>query len=425
MLRRRNELPTRVSKSSKQFAERKVRPTRSTDLRYLLPLNVIVLGFIFLYARESVICNESDKVVETKSVETKVVETKVVEKLAAQRPRIPLRDELIATYPKYGAGAHQYWRHLLEEGQSLNNESSLSVFQDIIEVGANNAQDAINMAKMGFRAHSFEPSPTSFNRMKSRIRQLFRNGGEAKTQSEKIFVYNYAVGDTDGGTVSFDNSGSTGAQVVTGNTAGKNVATVPTISVDKFLEGGVTPDFTIQGGNPSAETFDVAYKGEKIFAAKIDVQGFEPFVFRGMKNTIKQRRIPYIMTEWWPKGIETGGDLTAKPVNKCELAMEIMYELHNAGYVLFASPVEAHPGLTDPEGQKYTRDDKMNRRFDDLREDCLAFYALEEKFPNNQKGYMGYWTDVIAVSPDAPLPKTPVTNLGKGIQKYRSTINAR
>lgn len=131
------------------------------------------------------------------------------------------------------------------------------------------------------------------------------------------------------------------------------------------------------------------------------------------------------MTEWWPKGIETGGDLEAKPENKCELAMEIMYELHNAGYVLFASPIEAHPGLTDPEGQIYVADNKRNRRFDDIREDCLALYALEEKFPNNQKGSIGYWTDVIAVSPDAPLPKTPLTNLGKGIQKYRSTINAR
>mmetsp|Transcript_16938 Transcript_16938/g.34960 ORF Transcript_16938/g.34960 Transcript_16938/m.34960 type:complete len:80 (-) Transcript_16938:34-273(-) len=43
------------------------------------------------------------------------------------------------------------------------------------------------------------------------------------------------------------------------------------------------------------------------------------------------------MTEWWPRGIETDGDLTAKP-EKCQLAMEVTYDLHDADYALFASP---------------------------------------------------------------------------------------
>ena len=362
----------------------------SLSLSLLLVLNLLALAAIFQYAQ--------NKVVEPET-------------------RIPLRDELISTYPKRYFGAHEYWKDILTEGQNLNQENSGSVLYDnVVEVGANNAKDALYMAEKGFQTHSFEPSPPSFQNIKGALQA---KSGESGT--ENIFIYNYAVGDTDGETVLFENNPSTGAHVVSEEDAsGTDVARVPTISIDKFLEGGVAPDFTTQKS-------PVAFQQQsKIYAAKVDVQGFEPFVFRGMKKVIQERRIPYIMTEWWPRGIETGGGNFEKKVEeKCELAMETMHLLHDAGYVLFATPLEAHPRLTDANGLQHIKLRKMNRRFDDLREDCLGIYDLEEKFPFTESNTYGYWTDVIAVSPDAPLPKTLMTNFGKGIQKYFSTMRKK
>ena len=409
MIRRRNELPTRVSSSvnrlGKESKTKKPKPSNrlSLSLSLSLVLNLVALAAIFQYAQKSVLCEQN---------RIEVAQNKVVEPTA----RIPLLDGLISTYPKRNYGAHRYWKDLLKEGQVLNQENSGSVVYDnVIEVGANNAQDALYMAEKGFRTHSFEPSPPSFRNIKGTLQA---KSGESGT--EKIFIYNYAVGDKDGGTVLFMNNDSTGAHVVSEENAdGTDVARVPTMSIDKFLEGGVAPDFTTQKS-------PVAFQQQsKIYAAKVDVQGFEPFVFRGMKKVIQERRIPYIMTEWWPRGIETGGNFEKKVEEKCELAMEAMYLLHDAGYALFATPLEAHPRLTDPNGLEHIKLRKMNRRFDDLREDCLGIYDLEEKFPFTEKKTYGYWTDIVAVSPDAPLPKTPVTHFGKGIQNYLSTMRKR
>ncbi len=339
---------------------------------------------------------------------------------------LPLRDDLLSTYPKRSFGATNYWMDLLKEGQNLKQENPTldKYFENVLEVGGNRAHDAVKMAKMGFRAHSFEPSPLSFQRMKEALQSNFR-----REAAEKVFIYNYAVGDKDGGTVSFMSSDSTGAHVVSEeNAEDMDVVPVPTTSIDKFLEGSVAPDFTMHDytGNPNRKKYPVAIQKQgTVYAAKVDVQGFEPFVFRGMKNAIQERRIPYIMTEWWPRGIETGGNPNRKVDvdDKCQLAMEMMYALHDAGYALFAAPLEAHPGITDPDGKNYIKFNKMDRRFDDLREDCLAIYALEEKFPNFKDDFnLGYWTDIFAVSPDAPLPKTPETKFGKSIQNYLSTV---
>lgn len=37
---------------------------------------------------------------------------------------------------------------------------------------------------------------------------------------------------------------------------------------------------------------------------KIDTQGFEPLVFSGLKRAIQERRIDFIITEFWPKGMD-------------------------------------------------------------------------------------------------------------------------
>jgi hypothetical protein len=43
-------------------------------------------------------------------------------------------------------------------------------------------------------------------------------------------------------------------------------------------------------------------------------------------------------------------------------------------------------------------------------------YKLEVKF-QLKKEAMGFWTDVLAVAPNAKLPRDPVSNFGRTIKK--------
>lgn len=91
-----------------------------------------------------------------------------------------------------------------------------------------------------------------------------------------IFLYNVAVGNSDGATVKFTDSDSTGAQVVVMNGEHEQTVEVKMVTIDIFLRGDVSPDF---GGD-----FPVNVDNSKmhVLAAKIDVQGFEPQVFKKM-----------------------------------------------------------------------------------------------------------------------------------------------
>ena len=311
---------------------------------------------------------------------------------------IPLHDGLIRSYPRRGYGAPDYWSDMLQEGENLNKElrgQDKATYLDIIEVGANDVTQAREIASHGFNAHSFEPSPKSYIKMTTRL---------SRDNVPGIFLYNVAVGNADGATVKFMDSDSTGAAIVV-NGENERTVEVKMVTIDHFLRGNVSPDF---GGD-----FPVIDNSTKhILAAKIDVQGFEPQVFSGMKETIQNRKIHYIMTEFWPKGIDKMNNYTS---NKCEESLSFLTNLHNAGYILFAAPIEAHP-RSDPEGRQQTAANKLDRRFDDLKEDCLELHRLEQKYPSKFDWSMGYWTDIFAVSPDAPLPSLPTTVFGKAIQ---------
>ena len=322
---------------------------------------------------------------------------------SAKANRIPLHDGLIKAYPPRNYGAPDYWSDVLREGESLNKEmqeKGKETYLDIIEVGANDARQAREIRSHGFNAHSFEPSPKSYTKMEDAL---------SKDETNGIYLYNAAVGDSDGISVKFTNNDSTGAQVVLKG-EDDNAVEVKMVTIDSFLRGNIAPDFG-GAGKPVIQTAGNA--NNHIFAAKIDVQGFEPNVFRGMKGSIQKRKIHYIMTEFWPKGINSMNGYSSK----CENAVEFLCDLHNAGYSLFAAPIEAHP-KSDPNGREQTAANKLDRRFDDLKEDCLWLHRLEQKYPSQTNWSMGYWTDVFAVAPEAPLSSNSTTRFGKAMQAF-------
>ena len=56
--------------------------------------------------------------------------------------------------------------------------------------------------------------------------------------------------------------------------------------------------------------------------------------------------------------------------------------------------------------------DPINGRpYDNFETNCNWYYELEKRFPDSDYK-MGYWSDVLAVSPDVII-SDPVTELGK------------
>lgn len=47
---------------------------------------------------------------------------------------------------------------------------------------------------------------------------------------------------------------------------------------------------------------------------KIDVQGHEVLVLEGMRKALEQRRVLYVMLEFWPRAIKTTSQRTGEEV---------------------------------------------------------------------------------------------------------------
>jgi len=313
-------------------------------------------------------------------------------------------------------GAPEIWNDICIEGAKLHQQaldsSNDSLKLVVIEVGANSLNDALKAAKLNLTVLSIEPSPISYKNM------VTRAAGQRSDIRSNIFIYNAAVGDSIHGNLNFLNSGSTGAQVISDADAAKlnpkDFVQVKTVTVDQILHGEVTPDF-IYHDEVSKLQHSLLHRGtnERIFAAKIDVQGFEPKVFQGMKKLIQNRKIDIILTEFWPRGINT---MNGYPQN-CDEAIQYLLLMSNAGYTFYATHFQSHP---KEEGYKQML--KYGYRkgapFHDLKLHCLEMYKLERLFPEpDGHNPIGKWTDYLAVSPDVSLAPIATTRLGSAIEK--------
>jgi hypothetical protein len=177
---------------------------------------------------------------------------------------------------------------------------------------------------------------------------------------------------------------------------------VKTVSVDDIIENKVKPTVDYSEGEGK--------KVDKMFLVKIDTQGYEPEVLKGMKKSISEHKIDFIITEYWPKGMDFMHGV--KNEERCEKPAQMLKFLLDSGYILFAMPIVGHPKA--PKAAKnYVKRDRGGRiNFDDLKEHCEFFYEVEEKNPSEDYK-MGYWTDILAVSPAARLPEEQVSELGR------------
>mmetsp|Transcript_23762 Transcript_23762/g.29226 ORF Transcript_23762/g.29226 Transcript_23762/m.29226 type:complete len:474 (+) Transcript_23762:845-2266(+) len=328
-------------------------------------------------------------------------------------------------------GASNVWEDIIEQGKQImlkkkNNNNNKSDDYDknyltVIEVGAQSAKQCLLAAEAQFHTHCVEPSPKSFERMQ---REISRERKRNPSIQKYIHLYNVAAAAESGKTLDFFATGGTGDHVgefdMWNMKPGKmpdefppekrgEVIKVPSIKMDDLILYNKVQPFELQimnhpklgkGNKKKAKAFfPPPPKIDQVFALKIDTQGFEPSVFSGLSESIEQHKIQYIMTEYWPKGM----DLIGKRSDQCELSVGILNSLADAGYKLYALPLVAHPTAFYVRSELYdVMNDWTRRPLHDFKADCMYLRNLEILYPN-ENYYMGYWTDILAVAPGMEL----------------------
>ena len=179
---------------------------------------------------------------------------------------------------------------------------------------------------------------------------------------------------------------------------------VKTVAIDDIIDNKVKPNIDYSSEGPNID---------KLFLVKVDTQGYEPEVMKGMKESIKEQKIDYLIVEYWPKGIDF--IFNATEAERCEKPAGILQSLWESGYSLYAMPILSHPDAPK-EGKEYLKSDRGRMiNYKNFMEHCKFFYEVEDKNPSEDYK-MGYWSDILAVSPHARLPSKPMTELGTLVQ---------
>ena len=320
------------------------------------------------------------------------------------------------------AGLHavqseKVWNALLAEGEALNKDTPIH----IMEVGMHTATQCLQAAEHNLQAHCVEPSPGSYDRIIKIIKIA------PKESQEKTRFYQLAASDTSGLDLPFSSGGGTGDHVgggldvwkmtkLKGSDANTGTVTVKSVAIDDIIYNKVGPTEDFASTARAADD-----KIDKLFLLKVDTQGHEPSVFAGLKKAIQEHKIDFIMTEYWPKGIDLMNDSMGP--QECTKPVAMMKLLRDAGYTLYTQSITAHPKSPENDAQKKVRlhnRGKLQTPIDDLMAHCMWFYELERENPDTteQNYQMGYWTDVLAVAPGARLPKKAVSEVGELLAKH-------
>ena len=385
MARRRSSISTRSSRKSKEASGKPL---------LCATIGLLAVVVVFLVNNRSQIDDLTTLIVDLEENSQEAVLSQSVRRLELQglsSPKAVLRNDLQHIL------ADDMWNALVEEGanilKTLQSEAPLAV----IEVGVHRATQCMAAAVAGFEAHCVEPSPKSFARIQTAVRQA------PMDVKRRMHLHNVAAGPSSEGTIQFTSTGGTGDHVGKQN--------MWTMEQETQIEKESKPTEIIE--IPSKKLDDIIQndlKDKTLFMLKVDTQGFEPAVFAGAQESLQQHKIPFILTEFWPRGMDL---LMGKERDTC-VGATMLQSLADYGYTLYAMPTLSHPRA--PEGWKR----KMvalgkPRPSEDLAANCQWYFEVEKENPPKpgEDDYkMGYWSDVLAVAPGVHL-SNPITEVGK------------
>jgi FkbM family methyltransferase len=262
-------------------------------------------------------------------------------------------DEILDNLMRKGISAEQVWEQLLKEGAAAMLPGV------VMEVGVHKSHQCVQAADFGWKTHCVEPSPKSFARITTQV-----NERTSEATRSRITLHNVAAGPSSGGKVPFTANGGTGDHV-----GDHDMWTMEKSAVDIKNTGGDLIEV------PSMRLDDLIRQeagGQPVFLLKVDTQGFEASVFEGLTESIRgpKPNIHYILTEYWPKGMDFQSD---KP--RACVAADLLENLSAQGYTLYALGMAAHPKAP----KKWAREAAKDRPLNTIRANCQWYYELEDR----------------------------------------------
>jgi FkbM family methyltransferase len=194
---------------------------------------------------------------------------------------------------------------------------------DLIDVGANLGIVTCLMSELWprRRIHSFEPGPSTFTSLQ---RNLALNG------VKNVQAHNTAVSDTEG-TLTFSfrpdsraTSGFPKDQKTHADGRDPNMIKVQSTTLDRYVASHGIPSISL---------------------LKVDVEGFEPLVFRGAEQLLKEHSILIIYFEMCPILLRKAGFETTQPTSFLESYGYSLYRLGEDGMTATASSQAASVAL--------------------------------------------------------------------------------
>ena len=95
-------------------------------------------------------------------------------------------------------------------------------------------------------------------------------------------------------------------------------------------------------------------KIENLDLIKIDVQGYEPKVLKGMRNIVKSSKKLIILSEFWPKGILEAGENPKEFLTTLRKMQFQLFELNKNGSLIILKPCDDVQFIKKYRGRKYT-----------------------------------------------------------------------
>lgn len=198
-------------------------------------------------------------------------------------------DTVVSPYIKKNKKWSEYETNIIKK--------NLQPGQTFLDVGANIGYFSLLASQIvgeKGKVFSFEPEPRNVGFLTKNI--------ELNNFTQTV-VIPQAVGEKPGQLTFYLEEENKGDHRSFDSGDGRRTIQVPMTSIDAFFKQNTSP----------------------LHYMKVDVQGFEIQVLKGMKETLKKNPECLLMFEYWPYGLEKAGD---KPE-------ELFEQLHKQGYQLF------------------------------------------------------------------------------------------
>ena len=95
-------------------------------------------------------------------------------------------------------------------------------------------------------------------------------------------------------------------------------------------------------------------KIENLDLIKIDVQGYEPKVLKGMRKIVKSSKELILLSEFWPKGILQAGENPKEFLAMLRKMQFQLFELKKNGSLILIKPCDDNQFIKKYRGRKYT-----------------------------------------------------------------------